>query len=74
MSRGLSNQKGLCHDKTCNRIELSRLSVDELEGFYKNTFNQLVQSQQATCLRRNALATLDNISNELNQRHSRGSP
>lgn len=54
--------------KLVTRIELSRLSVNELRGFYSSTFNQLVRSQQESVLRRNALATLENISNELNSR------
>ena len=60
--------------KLVTRIELSRLSVDELRGYYQSTFNQLAQSQRETTLRSNALGTLENISNELNHRYSSRSP
>ena len=55
--------------KLVTRAELSRLSIHELRGFYSNTFNQLVRSQYESTLRRNALATLENISNELCERY-----
>lgn len=54
--------------KLVTRIELSRCSDTELQGFYRSTFNQLVRSQRETQLRSNALATLETISNELNSR------
>lgn len=57
--------------KLVTRIELSRLSVNELRGFYSSTFNQLVRSQRESQLRSNALATLENISKELNEKYQR---
>ena len=54
--------------KLITRSELSRCSLSELRGFYRRTFNQLVQSQPESHQRRNVLASLENISNELNSR------
>ncbi len=54
--------------KFITRSELSRCSLNELRGVYRKAFNQLVQSQSESHQRRNALATLENINNELNSR------
>ncbi len=54
--------------KFTTRSELSRCSLNELRGFYRTAFNQLVQSPSKSHQRRNALATLENISNEINSR------
>lgn len=40
----------------------------DIQDAYRSTFNQLVRSQRETQLRSNALATLENIANELNSR------
>lgn len=55
--------------KLVTRAELSRLSIHELRGFYSNTFNPLIRSQYKSTLHCNALAILENISNELNERY-----
>ena len=55
--------------KLVTRKELSRCTLDELRGFYRTTFNQLVRSQKECQIRSNALATLENISNALNERY-----
>ena len=60
--------------KLITRSELSRCSLNELRGFYRHTFNQLVQSYSETSKRRNALASLENINNELNIRYSMKNP
>jgi len=57
--------------KLVTRAELARLSGHELKGLYRSTFNQLVRSQKDSALRRNSLATLENISNELCERYRR---
>lgn len=54
--------------KFTTRSELSRCSLNELRGFYHTAFNQLVQSPSKSHQRRNALASLENINNELNKR------
>ena len=51
--------------------ELGRLSLAELQGFYRKVFNQLAQSQPGSPERRNALASLENIQRELNRRYAR---
>ncbi len=60
--------------KLITRSELSRYSLSELRGIYRLTFNQLVQSSSETHQRRNALGSLENISNELNDRYALESP
>jgi len=56
--------------KLITRYELSKLSLGELHGLYRQLFNALVQSHFGTYQRRNALASLENISNELNSRYA----
>ena len=56
--------------KLITRVELSRCSLKELHGMYRQLFNALVQSHSGTYQRRNALASLENITNELNQRYA----
>ena len=50
--------------------ELARLNDNELHGLYRKLFNELVQSELDTLLRRNSLASLENLQREINQRHS----
>ncbi len=48
--------------------ELATKSVSELRGLYRKVFNALVQSAPGSAERRNVLASLENISRELNRR------
>ncbi len=50
--------------------ELASKSVSELRGLYRKVFNALVQSAPGSAERRNALASLENISRELNRRYA----
>ncbi len=50
--------------------ELASKSVSELRGLYRKVFNALVQSAPDSVERRNALASLENISRELNRRYA----
>lgn len=54
--------------KLITHYELASKSVSELRGLYRKAFNALVQSVPKSADRRNALASLENISRELNQR------
>lgn len=56
--------------KLITRSELSRCSLKELHGCYRRTFNQLAKSKPDSYQRRNTLASLENISNELNNRYA----
>lgn len=56
--------------KLITRYELASKSISELSGLYRNAFNALVQSVPESALRRNALASLENISREINQRYA----
>lgn len=46
--------------------ELASKSVNELRGLYRKVFHALVKSVPESAERRNALASLENISRELN--------
>ena len=50
--------------------ELASKSVSELCGLYRKVFNALVQSAPQSADRRNALASLENISRELKNRYT----
>lgn len=50
--------------------ELASKGVSELRGLYRKAFNALVQSVPGSAERRNALASLENISRELNRRYA----
>ncbi|MCA9464095.1 MAG: hypothetical protein KC643_01390 [Nitrospira sp.] len=54
--------------KLITRYDLASKSECELRGLYHTVFNALVQSAPQSADRRNALASLENISRELNQR------
>jgi hypothetical protein len=56
--------------KLITRYELASKSILELRGLYRTAFNALVQSVPESTERRNALASLENISRELNRRYS----
>lgn len=56
--------------KLITRYELASKSVLELRGLYRMVFNALVQSVPESSERRNTLASLENISRELNQRYA----
>lgn len=51
--------------KLISQFELAVYSIPELHGLYQNTMNALVQSNPDSCQRRNALASLENISREI---------
>lgn len=56
--------------KLITRYDLASKSVFELRGIYRMVFNALVQSTPDSGERRNALASLENISREINERYS----
>ncbi len=56
--------------KLITRYELASKSVLELRGLYRTVFNALIQSAFQSAERRNALASLENISREINQRYA----
>ena len=56
--------------KLITRYDLASKSDLELRGQYRKTFNNLVQSTPESAERRNTLASLENISREINQRYS----
>lgn len=56
--------------KLITRHELASKSVLELHGLNCKVFNVVVQSAPESPERRNALASLENISRELNQRYA----
>lgn len=58
--------------KLITRHELSKLTLTELHGVHRRTFNALVQSQPESHQRRNALASLETIRHELNDRYAKG--
>jgi len=56
--------------KLITRYDLASKSESELRGLYRKAFNALVQSTPNSAERRNALASLENISREINRRYS----
>ncbi len=56
--------------KLITRYDLASKSESELRGLYRKVFNALVQSTPESAGRRNALASLENLTREINQRHS----
>lgn len=56
--------------KLITRYDLASKREDELRDLYRKVFNDLVQSTRESAGRRNALASLENISRELHQRYS----
>ncbi len=56
--------------KLITRYDLASKSECELRGLYRTTFNALVQSTGGSAERRNVLASLENLTREINQRYS----
>ncbi len=56
--------------KLITRYDLASKSERELRGLYRKVFNALVQSAPESAERRNALASLENLTREINQRNS----
>ena len=56
--------------KLITRFDLASKSEDELRGLYRKILDDLAQSAPESAKRRNALASLENISREINQRYS----
>jgi len=56
--------------KLITRYDLASKNDSELRGLYSKTFNALIQSAPESPERRNALASLENLSREINQRYS----
>ncbi len=56
--------------KLITPYDLASKNDEELRGLYRKTFNALVQSPPESAQRRNALASLENLTREINQRHS----
>lgn len=54
--------------KLITRFELASKSTRELHVLYREVFNALVLSERETAERRNCLASLENIQNEINSR------
>lgn len=54
--------------KLVTRFELAKLNDDELRGLLRHAFNELAKSNADTHQRRNALASIENIQNELASR------
>ncbi len=55
--------------KLITRFELASLGKSELRGLYRKVFDELVRSAPESAERRNALASLENISAEIAARH-----
>ena len=51
--------------KLITRYELASLRMDELCALYRHMFNHLPQAAPESAARRNALASLENISREI---------
>ena len=56
--------------KLITRYDLTSKSEAELRGLYRKAFNALVQSTPESAERRNALASIENLTREINQRSS----
>lgn len=54
--------------KLITRFELASKSTRELHGLLKMAFNELARSERETAERRNCLASLENIQNEMASR------
>lgn len=51
--------------KLMTRFELSKMSEEELRGMLGAVFNELAKSKPNSHQRRNALASIENIQNEV---------
>ncbi|MGD1923355.1 MAG: hypothetical protein ACFB03_04090 [Paracoccaceae bacterium] len=47
------------------QFELAKLSIPELHLLHRRSFDALIQSNPGTAIRRNAIASLENIEREL---------
>lgn len=56
--------------KLITRYDLASKSEREPIGLYRKAYNALVQRALESAERQNALASLENISREINQRYS----
>lgn len=54
--------------KLVTRFELTARNENELYGLLREAFNELARSEPYTYQRRNALASIENIQNELASR------
>lgn len=54
--------------KLITRFELATKTTKELHLLYRDIFNALVRTNYGTAERRNSLASLDNIQEEINER------
>lgn len=54
--------------KLVTRFELAKLNENELRALLRHAFNELAKSNRDTHQRRNALASIENIHNELASR------
>lgn len=54
--------------KLITRFELAAKNENELRGLLSNAFNELAKSELGSHERRNALASIENIQNELGLR------
>lgn len=54
--------------KLITRFELAAKNTNELHGLHRKVFNELAKSKPKTLERVNALASLENIENELASR------
>lgn len=54
--------------KLVTRFELAKLNKNELHALLRYAFNELAKSNPETHQRRNALASIENIRNELASR------
>lgn len=55
--------------KLVTRFELAKLNENELRALLRHAFNELAKSDPNSHQRRNALASIENIRNELACRH-----
>jgi len=54
--------------KLVTRFELAAKNKSELHGLLREAFNELAKSEPESHQRRNALASIENIRNEINSR------
>ena len=54
--------------KLVTRFELAKMNENELRALLRHAFNELAKSDRDTHQRRNALASIENVQNELSLR------
>jgi len=67
--RGLQNQE--VKMKLVTKFELAAKSENELRKLLREAFNELAKSKFGSHERRNALASIENIQNEITEKYSR---